>query len=412
MKLFTGNIMVASKLTDLFYMKAFSGSMATISKLNWIGALMSGIISVFSLIGICLTVFRIMDTLLYLSGRNIFDQISDIKNSTKGPILGLPNLFKETIVSGNRASGVDAIVQFLLGLMPDIKAYSDYSGERSNPNLNDDDSVSQYLLKTAIPNIMMLFFLSIGYSGVLWQMFGTVVDAMAVAAEKVASTNLAYSVNKLLNTDAYYKFGFGDDGTKWGELQNNIANSIYNKVLMNSDNTIDGDNSLVVGQNIGEFFLDGKSLSKDNIAKNCGITKETTTNGETTIEAYPDDEAKNIEYSVIVNSVPGDKVKADENAGWVLNDNGTSGGCYTFAMSAVNPNYKTADDFDGTTEDERQKQADEANKALAGNDIYVHVYIYRKKSAVKTNYFSIKNNNSGEESDGDDTPDGTKGNDW
>ena len=76
-------------LTSIFTSPAFSGSMETISKLNWVGWLLSGIISVFCLVGLFLTVFRIMTSLMYLSGRNVFDKIHEIKTANTGNAFGL-----------------------------------------------------------------------------------------------------------------------------------------------------------------------------------------------------------------------------------------------------------------------------------------------------------------------------------
>ena len=86
---------VDHELTDLFF-----------SKFNWLGWLMQLIISTFCLIGIFLTMYQMLVTLLYLSSRTSFDRIHEIKNAGKGgKILGLPNLFKDTIVTANNGTG-------------------------------------------------------------------------------------------------------------------------------------------------------------------------------------------------------------------------------------------------------------------------------------------------------------------
>lgn len=343
-------------LTSLFQTRAFSGSMETISKLNWVGWLLSGIISVFCLIGLFLTIFRIMTSLMYLSGRNVFDKIHEIKTANTGKAFGLTALVKSAYSGSNGSgSGVDAIIYFILGLFPDVRMYSDFAEGAEGKGLGPDTTVTEYILKTSIPTIMMIFFLSIGYSGTLWQMYGTFVDAMAVAAEKVANTNLAPQVNRLLNADSYYQFGFSADGTNWGKKQDTIAKDMYNKVLSKSDSSINGDYSLALGQVIGDQFTNGK-LTKKNIAIACG-------NAEW---AEDDLEAKNVQSKVIVNSIK------------------DSSGAHDIVIGF--------DDLKKNMKGVKDNNA--AAKLTTGKDtgLYLHVYVYRKGSAIQTNYFTTKSN--------------------
>lgn len=349
----------ADSLTSLFQTQAFSGSLSTISKLNWVGWLLSGIISVFCLIGLFLTVFRIMATLMVLSGKNIFLKIHEIKSSGSGGVIGVKDTFMTALKGGGTSgSGVDAIIYFLLGLAPDVLMYSDIAEGMEAPGITQDTTTVEYILKTSIPTILMIFFLSIGFSGTLWQMFGTCVDAMVVAADRVATTNLESSVKRLLDADSYYQFGFGDDGSKWGNLKENMAKSIYNKVLSHSDGSIDGDNSLLLGQIIGEMFT-GKSktadLTSNGIAKACGN------------ENYAKDEfeAENVKYNVVVNTI------SDSS------DDGQHDIVIPFKSLA------------------QSMQSSSSNKLNVGfADKYIHVYIYRKESAVEVNYFSAKSKKS------------------
>lgn len=339
------------RLTDLFQTQAFSGSMETISKMNWVGWLLSGIISVFCLVGLFLTIFRIMTSLMYLSGRNVFDKIHEIKTSNQGEWFGLKSLLSSTFHGGgNTGSGVDTFIYFFLGLLPDVKMYSDFADGKEMKGVGPDTTVTEYILKTSIPTIMMIFFLSIGFSGTLWQMYGTVVDAMSTAAEKFASTNLDSQVNRLLNADSYYKFGYGDDGTKWGKLKENIATGIYNKVLSKSDDSIDGDYSLALGATIGNYFKKGAALDATGIATKCGNKAW----------ANDDAEAKNVQYSVLVNSI---KDSADSHD-------------FVIPFSTLRKNLKS--------------NVSTQIGTRTSDTLYIHVYLYRKESAIKTNYFTVK----------------------
>ena len=64
----TIHLVLADNLLDLFDSYAFRGSLKTIDKFNWVGKLMSYIISVFSMIGLFLVCYQRLISLLYLAG--------------------------------------------------------------------------------------------------------------------------------------------------------------------------------------------------------------------------------------------------------------------------------------------------------------------------------------------------------
>lgn len=180
----------ADNLLDLFDSYAFRGSLKTIDKFNWVGKLMSYIISVFSMLGLFLICYQRLISLLYLAGRNTFDTVHEIKSSLSGgsgrDAFGIRSMFTNAMQGGGQyGTGLDAIVGFLLSLLPDVKKYSDYNPERMAYNVQEEDSCTTYMLKTAIPTIMLIFFFAMGYNGTLWQGFGVIVDAMGTAAEAV-----------------------------------------------------------------------------------------------------------------------------------------------------------------------------------------------------------------------------------
>ena len=74
----TIHLALADNLLDLFDSYAFRGSLKTIDKFNWVGKLMSYIISVFSMIGLFLVCYQRLISLLYLAGRNTFDTFHEI----------------------------------------------------------------------------------------------------------------------------------------------------------------------------------------------------------------------------------------------------------------------------------------------------------------------------------------------
>ena len=128
----TIHLALADNLLDLFDSYAFRGSLKTIDKFNWVGKLMSYIISVFSMIGLFLVCYQRLISLLYLAGRNTFDTVHEIKSSLSGgsgrDAFGIRSMFTNAMQGGGQyGTGLDAIVGFLLSLLPDVKKYSDYN---------------------------------------------------------------------------------------------------------------------------------------------------------------------------------------------------------------------------------------------------------------------------------------------
>jgi len=59
---------------------------------------------------------------------------------------------------GNTGSGVDTFIYFFLGLFPDVKMYSDFADGKEMKGVGPDTTVTEYILKTSIPTIMMISF--------------------------------------------------------------------------------------------------------------------------------------------------------------------------------------------------------------------------------------------------------------
>lgn len=342
-------------LTDLFYMKAFSGSTQVLAKMNWVGALMSGIISVFCMLGLFLICLRVILTLMYLSGRNVFDTVHDIKSKSTGTALGLPSLAKSSFNS-EYGSGLDAFVGFFLGLLPDVKSYSDYADGRTRYNLSEDDSATTYLLKISIPTVMMIFFLSIGWSGTLWQMYGTVVDALGVAAQKFTDTRLDQIVDRALDADSYYKFSF--PATELGKFQKDVASKLYSECLRKTYN-LDSTDTQNMGRSISNWV--SNNITAKYLNSPCFPNSSTESNVN---------DAKNFTKSVIVNNAGNGKSDSPSS---------TSGNTGEFIIRGSDLNL-----YDGS----------------ADNPLYVHVYISRKQRTGTENYFTYNRNTSSTGSQG------------
>lgn len=317
------HLVKADNLLDLFDSYAFRGSLKTIDKFNWVGKLMSYIISVFSMLGLFLICYQRLISLLYLAGRNTFDTVHEIKSSLSGgsgrDAFGIRSMFTNAMQGGGQyGTGLDAIVGFLLSLLPDVKKYSDYNPERMAYNVQEEDSCTTYMLKTAIPTIMLIFFFAMGYNGTLWQGFGVIVDAMGTAAEQLVATDLNSIVSTAMNTGKTYKFSWDASGSDYGNFMQDMVKAVYKQALKNGkDYTSDTQQS--VGSYVDSIFLTGKGYSKSDMKLYKGSTNEKISIGKGKGSIFTDadtlakaignttgfkgeDDAKNLTYTVISNS--------------------------------------------------------------------------------------------------------------
>ena len=226
-------------LTDLFETRTFRGSTDALQNFEFMGRIMHYVISAFSFIGLCLVIYQRFITLLYLSSRNLFDTVYDIKTTRmKGAALGYAGLFNDLFVRGENSSGgsggggLDVLITFGYSLLPNVRAYCDYAPEAVSKNkLDENDNVTQYMLKTAIPTIMLIFFLTIGFSGTLMRAYGVVVDGMAAAADHLVRQNLTTWVQRSLGGMGGHSFTLNSPGTEASMYAQRVAEDMYSRIL-------------------------------------------------------------------------------------------------------------------------------------------------------------------------------------
>lgn len=331
-------------LTDLFYTEAFSGSWTVFSKFNFLGFIMQFFISAVCLLALFLIAYQRLMTLFYLSARPLFDRVHEIKQQGKGQkFLGLPALASNTLVTANHGTGLDAIVSFLLSLLPDVKAYSDYNEERMSYNLQEDDTCTTYLLKISIPTIMLVFCFSMGFNGTLFKAYGNIVDAMGTAADNIVTADLSSTVQKWMNSGSAHQFGFSADGSEFGSFKQNLAKDMYAKILKKTDD-LSTESKLYIGKKIEEY-----------LNNNCSDLAEGYVGGAS-VPGFKgtDSDCKNLEYSVVVNATPsydGTSSAAELSGGGIPLSN--------FGINSSGDNY------------------------------YMHVFISKKNNADETNYFEV-----------------------
>lgn len=227
-------VLMADGFTDIFYTSSFRGSFEWFAHFNWLGTVVQAVISIFSLVGVCLIVIRIMTSLLYLSAKGLWEEVHELKQSGGGgekDLFGLGGMLK-TWASGKSGTGLDALFGAILILLPDVIEYSDF-GSKSNANGRYDKemTVTQYILKAALPTVMSVFFFAMGFNGTLTQGLAVTVDAMGSVADQAVSVNYAGFVEDLIAKGTGYKFVFGMEGTEQGDLKNGIALNMYAKVV-------------------------------------------------------------------------------------------------------------------------------------------------------------------------------------
>lgn len=223
-------------LTEIFTTKAFQGSWEVIYQFNWLGQIMNYIISFFCLLGLFLIMFSRMISLLYLSSKDLWNNVDEIKSAATGAWFGFPALGKN-VFNSNHGGGVDSIVSFFLGLLPNVKNYSDYRNGGALSNLSEDDNAFDYILKTAPATIVLIFFFAIGFSGTLSQAYGTIVSGMATFADNVVSINLDKYVDEFFKMGDNPTFVLGEDGTIQGKTQKSVAKALYKEAVVASGAT-------------------------------------------------------------------------------------------------------------------------------------------------------------------------------
>lgn len=328
-------------LTDLFRTQAFSGSWKVFEKINWVGAILSTLISAFCFLGLFGTALRLTLSLLYLSNKNLFDTIDEIKSKGKGQKgFGMLAIGKE-VFNANYGTGLDAFVAFFLSLFPNVKNYSDYATGRVSYNLSEDDTCTTFILKISLPTIMTIFFFSIGFNGVLWQAFGNVVNAMGVASQRLVDEELSTYVDRALNTGSNYTFTYDGDNTKFGSFRQKLSKTVYSKVLREVTD-LNSDNKIAIGAAIDKQIND--NFTAKNIDSSTGSTVQKA-----------DDDASNLEYSVVINNTE----KYDQQSK-----------CYYKVLS-----------FD---------DLGIVNSADKNSKKYVHIFVTKKANSTKVEYFVPK----------------------
>lgn len=221
----------ADNFVDIFYTNSFRGSFEWFKKLDWIGMIVQAVISIFSLVGVALIVIRVMTSMLYLSAKGLWEEVHDLKDTGGSEMydFGFVGMAKKW-AQGKAGTGLDAILGAVLVLLPDVKRYSDF-GDKSGQKFDEDVTMAQYILKIALPTVLAVFFLAMGFNGTLVKGLAVTVDAMGTFADKAVSVNYSGFVEDLVASGSGYKFTYNLDGTEKGQLEQSLAKDLYGRVV-------------------------------------------------------------------------------------------------------------------------------------------------------------------------------------
>lgn len=288
----------ATNFTDIFYTNSFRGAFSWFQHLDWVGMLVQAVISCFSLFGVALLVIRIMTSMLYLSAKGLWEEVDELKSGGESggdkDIFGLLGMTKSW-VQGKAGTGLDAVIGAVLLILPNVKRYSDF-GKKASGDFNEDMTISQYMLKIALPTIMTVFFFAMGFNGTLFQALAVTVDFMGNVADKAISVNYTGMVDDLINRGIGYKFAYEAAGTKEGSFKQGLAKDLYGRA-------VGGLGSLQATQ----LEAIGKAVESqmEQVSKGIEDSKNITADvkkGLTATDGSADEYWGMIGYSIVVNS--------------------------------------------------------------------------------------------------------------
>ena len=286
-------------LTDLFNSEAFRGSWKWFDKLNWLGAILNGIISIVCFISLFAIALQTVITLGYFVCRPFWDNVHKIKTENsqsqlfgKSIPFGLGGYIKETFMP-TKTSGIDSLFNILYAFLPDIQAYSEMNDDKERSGLTDDDSLVTWFVKTFPRKVLIILMLSMGFNGTMMKCYGMVVDGLGVFTERFANYQLDATINRLLDSGSNFDFNLGDDKTNKGGTLEAICKKCYTSTL-NSTGVTDASAKQQLGSSIQNSIK-----SQINDATVLGIIQA---NGHPEITSLTDDDWKYINYTVTINS--------------------------------------------------------------------------------------------------------------
>jgi hypothetical protein len=375
----------ADNLLDIVNYDGFKGSLEVFSNyaiFNKLGWLLNFIISAFSFIGFFLLFYQRMVTILYLSAKPLFNKIHDMKGTGSKP-LGLDAIFNNVMGKGQiKSTGMDAIIDFFLSLLPDVKEASDYNDRAKEIyNLTDNDTITTYLLHISLQTILLMFAFAMGFNGTLFAAYATITEAMCTVADNFVELKLDAYVDRLINSGQAYKFAYDADGSNIGKIQQDIAEKVYAKCVKQLAEP-STDANLKVGAAVDEKLKDkfGKTtINRGNANEDSSNPNKSTEDG-----MYGSGAVASKEFKEWVN-------KGANNPDWDGFDSTSSVINYNVVLNSTADDYNDGDYVIGLTELNIAPYSFVSN---GGTPLYIHVIMSRDTSKPDKNYMKNSNNDN------------------
>lgn len=218
----------------------FQGALSSISKItDFIDIWFIRIISLVSFFIISAALLKNACAGAYCANSKFWDKVADAHQKTEAiNLAGVKNFFAGGQGIMNTSAG--GVKDFLLGLVPNIKAFTDFEDADIEPKA--------YFMK-AIPQMIACVVIGIFiYNGYYRDTAATVGEMGSVLIERTLnSVNPDSFVNKLFNTTGWPKFPWDKDKSRAGQWRQKVSEELKSIVASNcTDITSSGQKSTVV----------------------------------------------------------------------------------------------------------------------------------------------------------------------
>lgn len=243
-----------SAIKDILSNARFEGAISSISKItDFVDIWFIRIISLVSFFIISAALLKNVCAGAYCANSKFWDKVADAHQKTEAVSLaGVKNFFAGG--QGVMNTSVGGVRDFLLGIVPNIKAFTDFEDADIEPKA--------YFMK-AIPQMIACVIIGIFiYNGYYRDTAATVGEMGSVLIERtLGSVNPESFINKIFNTTSWPKFPWDGDSSKEGEWKQSIAKEFKSLVASNATDISSSQQKSAVVSNIVKYIQTGSNIS-------------------------------------------------------------------------------------------------------------------------------------------------------
>ncbi len=280
-------------LTGVLTSGANAGSMKYTKYMTWYGSFTSMAISVVCLFCLGQTVLTFICTLGYLANPVYWNYVDALKQN--GGVSGAVGRGRGASFDGDNgsfglASGLDSIWDNLNKLNFNLKRITMCSNEfQGTVDVNDYSTPMDFIVKGGPAFIISVLFLNMGWKGTLQRITAATVDGLTVYAEALPWESLPNLARWKGAQQVGYNFTLNLGDTPEGEVKEEVARRIFNKV-MNMSHLTGKEEITLLGTNTEKavavietkFKLPDAIRQEINASRNVTTTTTTTTNSSST----------------------------------------------------------------------------------------------------------------------------------